>query len=151
MIGRERLNQISQRIVDYRNKPVQDTANPQADKARLRMQVNEFYQFLLELIPHVQVAMPNLTQGMRVEVMKHIIAGNKLNAVKLYKDYTGLSLMDSKLAVEKMMEEVTKKPMNQIQPLKPKAKVVPVPAFKEKPRLRHRQAPKAKKRKKVAA
>lgn len=166
MIGRERLNQISQRIVDYRNKPVQDTANPQADKARLRMQVNEFYQFLLELIPHVQVASPNLTQGMRVEIMKHIMAGNKLNAVKLYKDYTGMSLMDSKVAVEKMMEDVTKQPTNvamgtrdkalvaaglKLPPSKPKAKVVQLPKPKEKPRLRHRQAPKAKKRKKVAA
>lgn len=84
------------------------------------------------------------------EIENYLKNGQKLLAVKLYKDYTGSSLMDAKRYVDawesrdKSKQEILLTGHNRVKAMEKVLKKA------EKPRLRHRQAPKAKKRKKVA-
>jgi ribosomal protein L7/L12 len=81
------------------------------------------------------------------EIENYLKNGQKLLAVKLYKDYTGSSLMDAKRFIDnwengQVRKTISKKSPTLVQSLEKALK-------EQKPRLRHRQAPKAKKRKKA--
>lgn len=84
------------------------------------------------------------------EIENYLKNGQKLLAVKLYKDYTGSSLMDAKRYIDawenqgKSKQEIFLTGHGRLKALEKVLKIA------DKPRLRHRQAPKAKKRKKVA-
>ena len=50
----------------------------------------------------------NLPEKVRAEIFKEIRARRKLDAVKLYRDATGESLLNCKIAVESLMDEQAK-------------------------------------------